>query len=226
MNAGTFSLAMMTPLMKPTKAAPATAARRPSTTAGNRGAPALNEPRIASADSTEARLITQPTLRSMPAVMMTKVCPSPSSRTGTMATRMFCELRRVRKLTAPPLASGTAMTKNSTISPRKAQAQMRDTKSPARCSGVSTPVAAASALRAPRTARSLNGLAPRNGSKEVPTRARPPPPPRFGRPPPQRYGAGEESDAALSSSWSGGEGPPEGWWKGRAGRLLARTGST
>ncbi len=54
---------------------------------------------MASADSTEARLITQPTERSMPAAMMTKVWPSPRRRTGVIATRMFCELRSVRKLT-------------------------------------------------------------------------------------------------------------------------------
>ena len=56
--------------------------------------------------------MTQPTERSMPAAMMTKVWPSPSSSTGMIATRMFWELRTVRKLTAPPVVSGTATTKN------------------------------------------------------------------------------------------------------------------
>jgi hypothetical protein len=69
--------------------------------------------------------MTQPTERSIPAPMMTKVWPRPRSRTGVIATRMFCELRMVRKLTAPLLASGTTATKNATMSPRKAQAHTR-----------------------------------------------------------------------------------------------------
>ena len=69
------------------------------TTEGKSGTPALKAARMASAESTEARLITQPTERSMPALMMTKVWPRPSSRIGVIATRMFCELRTVRKLT-------------------------------------------------------------------------------------------------------------------------------
>ena len=60
---------------------------------------------MASAESTEARLITQPTERSMPAPMMTKVWPSPRRSTGVIATRMFCELRTVRKLTVPPVVT-------------------------------------------------------------------------------------------------------------------------
>ena len=54
-------------------AAPATPAANPMTTEGKSGTPALKAPRIASAERTEARLITQPTDRSMPAAMMTKV---------------------------------------------------------------------------------------------------------------------------------------------------------
>ena len=94
---------------------------------------------IASAESTDARLITQPTDRSMPALMMTKVWPSPSSRTGVIATRMFCELRRVRKLTAPLLTSGTAMTKNTIITPRNTQAHTRLSMRMKRCNGVMAP---------------------------------------------------------------------------------------
>ena len=116
MNAGTFNLAMMTPLTSPTAAAPPTPAMRPTRTAGKRGAPPLNAARKASAERTEARLITQPTERSMPAPMMTKVWPRPSRSTGMMATRMFWELRTVKKLTEPPVVSGTATTKNRTRS--------------------------------------------------------------------------------------------------------------
>ena len=82
MKAGTFSLAMMVPLMRPTTAAPAIAASNPQGTATKTGSPALNVPRMASAESTDARLITQPTERSMPAEMMTKVWPRPSRTTG------------------------------------------------------------------------------------------------------------------------------------------------
>ena len=124
MKAGTLSLAMIVPLTSPTMAAPPTAARKPMMTDGNSGTPALKAARIASAESTEARLITQPTDRSMPAPMMTKVWPSPSSRIGMMATRMFCELRIVRKL-APSLAIGTATTKKMISTARNAQAQSR-----------------------------------------------------------------------------------------------------
>ncbi len=53
------------PLTKPTAAAPPTPAANPTTTAGKSGRPELNEPRIASAERTEARLITQPTDRSI-----------------------------------------------------------------------------------------------------------------------------------------------------------------
>ena len=81
--------------------------------------------RSASAESTEARLMTQPTERSMPAAMMTKVWPNPKSSTGMIATRMFWELRMVRKLTDPPVVNGTETTKNRTRRPRNAQAQMR-----------------------------------------------------------------------------------------------------
>ena len=151
MKAGTFSLAMITPLMKPTSPAPATAARKPMTAAGNSGTPALKAARSASADSTEARLITQPTERSIPAPMMTKVCPSPSSTIGVIATRMFCELRMVRKLTDPPLASGTAITKNRIIRPRNAQAQSRLKVSRNRCHTVRL----AAALRSTALTRSL-----------------------------------------------------------------------
>ena len=133
MKAGTFSLEMMTPLTKPTTAAPPTPAASPTSTDGKRGSPALKEPRIASAERTEARLITQPTERSMPAAMMTKVWPRPSSSTGTIATRTFWELRMVRKLTEPPVVSGTATTKNSTIAPRNAHAQMRLKNRATRC---------------------------------------------------------------------------------------------
>ena len=66
--------------------------------AGKSGTPALKAARSASAESTDARLITQPTERSMPAPMITKVWPSPSSTIGVIATRMFCELRTLRKL--------------------------------------------------------------------------------------------------------------------------------
>ena len=79
---------------------------------------------MASAESTEARLITQPTERSMPAPMMTKVCPRPSNSTGVIATRMFCELRTVRKLTEPLFHTGTAITKNAISVPRKTQAHI------------------------------------------------------------------------------------------------------
>ena len=62
MKAGTFSLAMIVPLTRPTTAAPATAARKPERhRQGNSGTPALNDARMACAESTEARLITQPT---------------------------------------------------------------------------------------------------------------------------------------------------------------------
>ena len=69
----------------------------------------------------------------MPAAMRTKVWPSPSSSTGTMATRMFCELRMVRKLTEPPVDSGTATTKNNTITARNSHAHMRLKNSTSRC---------------------------------------------------------------------------------------------
>jgi hypothetical protein len=103
MKAGTFSLAMIVPLIRPTAPAPATAARNPMTTDAKSGSPELNAERMASADNTDAKLITQPTERSMPALMMTNVWPRPSSRTGVIATRIFCEFLRVRKLTEPPL---------------------------------------------------------------------------------------------------------------------------
>ena len=38
---------------------------------------------------------------------------------------MFCELRSVRKLTAPLLTSGTAITKNTIITARNTQAHTR-----------------------------------------------------------------------------------------------------
>src|SRR5271165_6762750 len=157
MKAGTLSLAMMTPLMKPTIAAPPTPAASPTRTDGNSGTPELNAPRSASAERTEARLITHPTERSMPAAMMTKVWPSPSRSTGIIATRMFWELRTVRKLTEPPVVSGTATTKNSTIRPRKSQAQMRLRKRAARCAAVSTPGGAAAWLGTSLEARSVTG---------------------------------------------------------------------
>ena len=53
------------------------------------------------------RLMTQPTERSMPAAMMTKVWPSPE-RTGMIATRMFGELRMVKWI---PVVNGTATRK-------------------------------------------------------------------------------------------------------------------
>ena len=115
------------------KPAVATAAAKPMTAEGKSGTPALNAQRMASAEVTEQRLITQPTERSMPAPMMTKVWPRPRSRIGVIATRMFCELRMVRKLTSPPVVSGTAMTKKSTMRPRKAQAQKRLTARTSRC---------------------------------------------------------------------------------------------
>ena len=136
MKAGTFSLAMMTPLQNPMKPAVATAAEKPMTAEGKSGTPSLKAQRMASAEVTEQRLITQPTERSMPAPMMTKVWPRPRSRMGVMATRMFCELRMVRKLTSPPLASGTAMTKKATIRPRNAQAQRLLKARMNRCAGV------------------------------------------------------------------------------------------
>ena len=73
MNAGTLNFAMITPLTRPTVAAPPTPAMSPTMAAGNSGTPLLKEARRASAERTEARLITQPTERSMPAPMMTKV---------------------------------------------------------------------------------------------------------------------------------------------------------
>src|SRR5665213_2174856 len=72
---------------------------------------------MASADSTDARLITQPTDKSMPAEMMTKVWPSPSRTTGVIATKMFWELRTVTKVAE--LNTGTEMTKKRIIRPRK-----------------------------------------------------------------------------------------------------------
>src|SRR5271165_7290923 len=188
MKAGTLSFEMMTPLTKPTAAAPPTPAANPTTTEGNSGNPPLNDPRIARAERTEARLITQPTDRSMPAVMMTKVWPRPSSSTGTMATRMFWELRTVRKLTEPPVDSGTATTKNRTIRPRNTQAQMRLKKIAARWAGVSTPEAATSPPLAVRMARSVKARMPsfRDDGPAARPLHRPsggPPPPPFGRSP-------------------------------------------
>ena len=143
MNAGTFNFAMMAPLTRPTAAAPPTAARSPTSTAGKRGTPPLKAERNASAERTEARLITQPTERSMPAAMMTKVWPRPSRSTGMMATRMFWELRTVKKLTDPPVDSGTATTKKRMRSPRKSHAQTRLANRMARCAGVRIPEGAA-----------------------------------------------------------------------------------
>ncbi len=148
MKAGTFSLAMMTPLTKPTAAAPPTPATSPARTAGNSGAPPLKAARRASAERTEARLITHPTDRSMPAAMMTKVWPRPSSSTGMMATNMFWELRTVRKLTDPPVVTGTAITKNRTMRPRKTHAQIRLRNRATRCAWLRGPEGAA----APRSA--------------------------------------------------------------------------
>src|SRR5580704_2506450 len=156
-KAGTLSLAMMTPLTKPTIAAPPTPAASPTRTDGNSGTPELNAPRSARAERTEARLITHPTERSIPAAMMTKVWPRPNSSTGMIATRMFWELRTVRKLTEPPVVSGTATTKKSTIAARKAHAQMRLKKRAARCAGVSAPGGAAAWLGASLEARSVTG---------------------------------------------------------------------
>ena len=62
-----------------------------------------------------------------------------------MATRMFCELRTVRKLTEPPVVSGTATTKKRTRSPRKSHAQIRLRNKRARCAGVRIPGGAADA---------------------------------------------------------------------------------
>src|SRR5271165_7371389 len=164
MKAGTLSLAIMTPLTKPTTAAPPTPAASPTRTEGKSGTPELKAPRNASAESTEARLITHPTERSMPAAMMTNVWPSPSSSTGMIATRIFCELRTLRKLSEPPVVSGTATTKKSTIAARKTQAQMRLRKRAARCAAVSTPGGAAAWLGASLEARSVTGTPQMFGS--------------------------------------------------------------
>src|SRR5271157_3175577 len=212
MKAGTLSFEMMTPLTKPTAAAPPTPAANPTTTDGNSGSPPLNDPRIARAERTEARLITQPTERSMPAVMMTNVWPRPSNSTGTMATRMFWEFRTVRKLTEPPVDSGTATTKNRTIRPRNTQAQMRLKKIAARWAGVSTPEAATSPRLAVRMARSVKARMPsfRDDGPAARPLHRPsggPPPPlrREGYPPPL---AGEGHHAKHSGGGSRRAGAP------------------
>ena len=62
-----------------------------------------------------------------------------------MATRMFCELRTVKKLTEPPVVSGTAMTKNRTRRARKSHAQMLLRNRRTRCAGVRIPEDAADA---------------------------------------------------------------------------------
>ena len=56
-----------------------------------------------------------------------------------MATRMFCELRMVRKLTEPPVDSGTATTKNNTITARNSHAHMRLRNSASRFSEEASP---------------------------------------------------------------------------------------
>lgn len=74
-----------------------------------------------------------------------------------MATRMFCELRTVRKLTEPPVESGTATTKKSTMSTRNAQAHTRLKNTAARSAGVSRLCAEASARGAAFAALSVTG---------------------------------------------------------------------
>src|SRR5262249_31137142 len=60
----------------------------------------------------------------------------PNRRIGVIATRMFCELRTVRKLTAPLLTIGTAMTKKPIIKPRNTHAHTRLSMSTNCCNGV------------------------------------------------------------------------------------------
>src|ERR1700722_5003715 len=73
-----------------------------------------------------------------------------------IATRMFCELRTVRKLTAPPVVSGTATTKNRTRSARNSQAQMLLRNRMSRCTRVRAPEETVDAwARAIREARSV-----------------------------------------------------------------------
>src|SRR5579863_8332596 len=71
-----------------------------------------------------------------------------------IATRMFWELRSVRKLTAPPVVSGTAATKNKMRRARNSHAQMLLRKRIARCARVRAPEGAPRA-RANFAARSI-----------------------------------------------------------------------
>src|SRR5579863_1217326 len=73
-----------------------------------------------------------------------------------IATRMFWELRSVRKLTAPPVVSGTAATKNKMRRARNSHAQMLLRKRIARCARVRAPEGAPRA-RGVREARSFTG---------------------------------------------------------------------
>src|SRR5579862_4641640 len=72
-----------------------------------------------------------------------------------IATRMFCEFRIVRKLTAPPLTNGTAITKKRIIRARKSQAQMRLSNSASRCDDARSPEGPATARSATLDPRSV-----------------------------------------------------------------------
>src|SRR3984957_6439033 len=73
-----------------------------------------------------------------------------------IATRMFCEFRTVRKLTAPPVVSGTAATKNKTRNARNSHAQMLLRNRVTRCARVRAPEGAADArARVSRETRSV-----------------------------------------------------------------------
>src|SRR5664279_18099 len=101
---------------------------------------------MASAEITEAKLITQPTERSMPAEMMTKVWPRPSRTTGVIATRMFCELRMLTKVAE--LNTGTLATKKRTIRARKNHAHSSLTVNSSRFAGDNRLIVEAGAIAA------------------------------------------------------------------------------
>ena len=125
MKAGTFSFAMMTPLTRPTIAAPARAATRPMTTEGKSGTPAWNADRRRQGRKHRGQAH-HPADREIDAGGDDdEGLTQPKSSTGMIATRMFWELRMVRKLTDPAVVNGTATTKNRTRRPRNAQAQTR-----------------------------------------------------------------------------------------------------
>src|SRR3984893_1445808 len=78
-----------------------------------------------SADTTDDSPMIHPTDRWIPAAMTTNVCNNPIKRTRTIAIRIFCEFRIVRKLTSPRLWMLTLAAKKAISPARNTQAHTR-----------------------------------------------------------------------------------------------------